>query len=91
VQLDDALADLTEARDTSRGHVHSIQTKGRQFQRDQADIDRRLQLVTAADSSDEAVRRFEASMAKLGQLDITVGYIDLLKTVDALQYSPSPL
>lgn len=62
-----------------------MHTKSRQFDHDQHDIDRRMKIITASDASDDAVRRFEVSMSKLGQLDITVGYIELLKTVDSLQ------
>lgn len=50
------------------------------------DIDRRLKAITQSDVSDEAVRRFEQNMEKLRRLEISKGYVDLLKEADALRY-----
>ena len=57
------------------------------FQAQQADIDRRLLIVTRSKTSDEAARKFESSMEKLRSLDIAKGYMELLKEVEELRYS----
>lgn len=48
-------------------------------------------IITQSDTSDEAVRQFEASMEKLRRLDISKGYMELLKEVDRLRYLLSSL
>ncbi|KAF2100011.1 hypothetical protein NA57DRAFT_55943 [Rhizodiscina lignyota] len=83
-QLVDAEKDLNGAKTAYQKHSTSIQARGEQFIRDQDGIDRRLQIITQSETSDEAVRKFEASMDKLRQLDITAGYVELLKEVDSL-------
>jgi len=55
------------------------------FQAQQADIDRRLLIVTRSETGDEAARKFESSMEKLRGLDIAKGYIELLKEVEELR------
>ena len=45
-------------------------------------------LVTQSDNSDEAARKFEASMDKLKRLDIAKGYMELLNAVDDLKSVP---
>lgn len=42
-------------------------------------------LVTQSDKSDEAAKKFEASMDKLRRLDIAKGYMELLNIVDDLR------
>lgn len=54
---------------------------------EQADIDRRLKVITQSETSDEAVRRLETSMEKLRRLEISKGYVELLKEADELRYS----
>ena len=56
------------------------------FQKQQADIDRRLLIVTQSETSDDAVHKFDASMEKLRRLEIAQGYVDLLTEVDRLGY-----
>lgn len=41
--------------------------------------------VTQAETSDEAVSQFEASMTKLRRLDIAEGYVRQLQQVDTLR------
>lgn len=54
------------------------------FKKQQADIDRRLFILTRSETSDDAVRRFDASMEKLRRLDVAKGYMELLAEVDTL-------
>lgn len=46
-----------------------------------------MRIITQSDTSDEAVRRFEASMAKLRTLDVTDGYVRQLSEVGILRYA----
>lgn len=64
-----------------------MQEKAEQFHRAQQDIDRKLRIITQSDTSDDAVRRFEASMAKLKILDVADGYVRQLSEVDTLRYA----
>ena len=51
----------------------------------QADIDRRLLIVTRSETSDDAVQRFESSMARLRALDVASRYTEMLYEVDKLR------
>ncbi|GAB7365850.1 hypothetical protein MBLNU230_g7181t1 [Neophaeotheca triangularis] len=83
-QLNDARRDHDEAQTKSQQHVSELQAKADAFRKEQSDIDRRLLIVTQSETSDEAVEKFEASMARLRKLDVAAGYVELLKEVEAL-------
>ncbi|KZM23392.1 uncharacterized protein EKO05_0009770 [Ascochyta rabiei] len=83
-QLDGAQRDLDDAKHRQRAHHQQLQLKATAFRRDQHDIDRRLHVITASDSSDDAVPRFEAVLATLQRLDVAAGYLELLRDVDEL-------
>jgi predicted nucleic acid-binding Zn-ribbon protein len=84
-QLKDAQKDLQDAHNTSTEHASSVSTRVQKFHREQRDIDQRLLVVTNSDTSEDAMRRFEKSMDKLRRLDVTKGYVQLLKDVDSLR------
>jgi hypothetical protein len=63
-----------------------VRTQAEAFSQEQADIDRRLMIVTSSDTSNEAVQRFETGMEKLRKLDICKGYMEILKEVDRLRF-----
>ena len=42
--------------------------------------------MTQSETSDDAIKKFDASMEKLRRLDVAKGYVDLLKEVDRLRY-----
>ncbi|KAK7193189.1 RINT-1 family protein [Paraphaeosphaeria sporulosa] len=83
-QLHDAQRDLSDAKTAAREHHHALQARARAFHDEQADIDRRLQVVAAADTSDDAVPRFERILDTLQRLDVASAYVDLLREVDVL-------
>jgi RAD50-interacting protein 1 len=85
-QLDEANADLDRATRALDEHGTSIEEKAEAFHERQSDIDRRLAEITEARTSDDAVKIFEASMAKLRRLDLAAGYLQLLQEVDTLGY-----
>lgn len=62
-----------------------LQQRANVFQNKQADIDRRLRIVTQSETSDDAVRKFNANMDKLRRLEVASGYMELLAEVDSLR------
>ncbi|KAH7138103.1 RINT-1 family protein-like protein [Dendryphion nanum] len=83
-QLHDAQQDLSDAKQAAHDHHSSLQDRARSFNKDQADIDRRLLVVTESQTSDEAVPRFEAVLDTLQRLDVANAYVELLIEVDVL-------
>lgn len=84
-QLEDAEAEARKADATSKQYVLDIEQKSKSFQKTQSDIDRRLLIITQSDTSQDAVKRFEASLAKLRRLELANGYLGLLAEVDRLR------
>lgn len=84
-QLDDAQRDLHDAKHRQHEHLAQLQDKAAAFRREQQDIDRRLLVITASETSDDAVPRFEAVLGTLQRLDVAGGYIELLREVDVLR------
>ncbi|KAJ4384746.1 hypothetical protein N0V86_000348 [Didymella sp. IMI 355093] len=83
-QLGDAQRDLHDAKHHQREHHQQLQDKAAAFRREQHDMDRRLLVMTASETSDEAVPRFEAALGTLQRLDVAGGYMELLREVDVL-------
>ena len=88
-QLDDAQRDLHDAGESSRRYEVTLTQQTSAFQKQQADIDRRLMIVTQSEISDDAVRRFESSMDKLHRLDVANAYLEMLAEVDKLRSMPA--
>ena len=84
-QLHDAEAALEQAHNASKTHSNSLHQEAEKFKTKQADIDRRLMIVTQSETSDDAVMKFNDSIEKLGRLDVAKGYMDILKEVDQLR------
>tara|TARA_R110002003_G_scaffold28_8_gene1579 strand:- start:9286 stop:9714 length:429 start_codon:yes stop_codon:yes gene_type:complete len=85
-QVDAAQRGLHDAKHAAHAHHAQLQQKAHTFRRQQADIDQRLLVITASDTSDEAVPRFEASLDTLHRLLVAGGYMALLSEVDVLRY-----
>ncbi|KAL1601779.1 hypothetical protein SLS60_006694 [Paraconiothyrium brasiliense] len=83
-QLHDAQRDLHDAKHAQHHLHHALQTRARAFRADQADIDRRLLVVAASDTSDDAVPRFERVLDTLQRLDVANAYVELLHELDVL-------
>ncbi|CAD0106989.1 unnamed protein product [Aureobasidium uvarum] len=84
-QLHDARNDHNIAQQASDQHATEIKQKGAAFQQDQQDLDRRLQVVTQSETSDDALQKFESSMERLRKLDMASGYAEMLQEVDTLR------
>lgn len=54
------------------------------FEKQQADIDKRLMIVTQSETSGDAAKKFAASMERLKRLDTANAYIEMLAEVDAV-------
>ena len=61
-------------------------TQATAFQNQQSEIDAEISKLTGSRTSDEAVKRLQRPMEKVQQIDIAVGYIQLLNDVDQLRY-----
>ncbi|KAL5334020.1 TIP-1 family-domain-containing protein [Aspergillus crustosus] len=83
-QLAEAQEALSNATKASDDHVEATRHRADAFNEQQADIDRRLKLLTGSDASDEAARRFETSIKKLRRLELSRGYVTLLKDAEEL-------
>ncbi|DAA78236.1 TPA_exp: Uncharacterized protein A8136_4212 [Trichophyton benhamiae CBS 112371] len=83
-QLREAEEILKNATKASNEHAEAVRKEAEAFKQHQADIDRRLLVVTQSEHSDEAVRKFEDSIARLQRLDVSQGYLELLSSVDQL-------
>jgi hypothetical protein len=46
-----------------------------------------LKTITQSETSDEAVRRLEKSMERLQRLELSKGYVELLKEAEELRYA----
>jgi phage-related tail protein len=87
VKLAEAQEALSNATKASNEHAEATRKRAHEFNEQQADIDRRLKAITGSDASDDAARRFEASIEKLRRLEISRGYVTLLKEAEELRYS----
>ena len=75
---EDAVSRSTEFRN----HLHA---RSQKFQKQQADIDRRLKIVSQSETSDEALRQFGTTVSKLHDLEVAQGYFDTLREVERLR------
>ncbi|GMG30084.1 unnamed protein product [Aspergillus oryzae var. brunneus] len=85
-QLAEAQEALSKATKASSDHAEATRKRAEAFNEQQADIDRRLKALTGSDASDEAAKRFEASIEKLRRLELSKGYVSLLKEAEELRY-----
>ncbi|KAE8382602.1 TIP-1 family-domain-containing protein [Aspergillus bertholletiae] len=91
-QLAEAQETLSKATKASSDHAEATRKRAEAFNEQQADIDRRLKTLTGSDASDDAAKRFEASIEKLRRLELSKGYVSLLKEAEELRiYSKEAL
>ncbi|CAG8942204.1 unnamed protein product [Penicillium salamii] len=83
-QLSEAGEALSNATKASREHAEATRKQAEAFTAEQEDIDRRLKAITQSETSDEAARSLEKSMEKLQRLEISKGYVELLKEAEEL-------
>ncbi|RAO64460.1 uncharacterized protein BHQ10_000472 [Talaromyces amestolkiae] len=86
-QLVEAQEALEEATKASNDHRDAVRKQVETFNQEQAEIDRRLMIITQSETSDDAVRIFESSMQKLQRLDVAKGYFSQLQEIETLSKS----
>lgn len=86
-QLHEAQRHLDDAKQASHDHHHALQQRAHAFDADQADIHRRLQVIAASDTSDDAAPRFTQVLETLQRLDVADAYLELLREVHLLRYA----
>lgn len=75
---------LEKATHASNQHSLDLFKKVNNFNSLQSDVDRRLQILTRSETSDDAVGKFDSSMELLQRLEVATGYFQLLAEVDIL-------
>ncbi|KAL5121124.1 hypothetical protein ACEQ8H_000975 [Pleosporales sp. CAS-2024a] len=83
-QLEAAQHDLHAAKHAAHAHHARVQQHARAFGQQHAAIDGQLRAMAASNTSDDAVPRFEASLATLHRLDVAGSYLELLRAVDVV-------
>ncbi|KAL8797940.1 MAG: hypothetical protein Q9182_007099 [Xanthomendoza sp. 2 TL-2023] len=83
-QLAEAERDLAESTKASEEHSSALLLQARAFKKRQADVDRRLLIVTQSETSDDAIERFDKDIRALQRLDVAIGYVELLAQVEDL-------
>ena len=83
-KLQEANRTLYESSESSRTHANELFERAKKYKSQQADIDRRLFILTRSETSDNAVRIFDVGMESLRKLDVAQGYMELLTEVENL-------
>lgn len=84
-QLHSAQRDLHDAKHQAHQHHQALQRRADVFRSDQQDIDRRLLVVAASETTDDAMPRFEHVLDTLKRLDVANAYLQLLQDVHVLR------
>jgi DNA primase catalytic subunit len=85
-QLAEAQQALLSASKASNDHAEATRKRAEAFKEEQEGIDKRLKAITGSDASDEAAKHFEVSIDKLRRLEISKGYVTLLREGEQLRY-----
>ncbi|KAL6721051.1 hypothetical protein ACLMJK_000151 [Lecanora helva] len=80
----EARRDLDKSTEAASAQSEDLLHRCKKFRSQQSDIDRRLLIVTRSETSDDAVKKFDASMQSLRKLDVAQGYMQLLSEVEDL-------
>ena len=70
--------------EASKTHLNKLRERANNHKSQQADIDRRLLIVTRSETSDDATKKFDSSMETLRKLDVAQNYMELLAEVENL-------
>ncbi|KAJ5235570.1 uncharacterized protein N7469_004738 [Penicillium citrinum] len=83
-QLAEAQEALSNATKASIDHAEATRKSAEAFAEEQTDINRRLKAITQSETSDEAVHRLEKSIERFQRLELSKGYVELLKEAEEL-------
>ena len=90
IKLAEAEVTLKQVTTSVDSHSENLHKQVHKFNVEQSSIDRRLLILTQSETSDDAVYKFDVTMAKLRQLDIAKAYVDRLAEVDHLRRDSLP-
>ncbi|KAL8940207.1 MAG: hypothetical protein Q9211_002379 [Gyalolechia sp. 1 TL-2023] len=83
-QLQEAKHNLADNTKASESHSFALLQQAQAFKKQQADVDRRLLIVTQSETSDDAIGKFDADIRILQKLDVARSYVELLAHVEDL-------
>lgn len=83
-QLEEAQRNFADSTKASETHSSTLLQQAQAFKRQQADVDRRLLIVTQSETSDDAIKTFDADIRLLQKLDVARNYVELLAHVEDL-------
>ncbi|RMZ76374.1 hypothetical protein DV737_g4871, partial [Chaetothyriales sp. CBS 132003] len=83
-QLQEAQNALSEAQRNAEAQAEALRLRVDQFQKQQGDLDARIQDITGSTTNNDAVKAFESRMIKVRRLEIATSYLHLLQEVDNL-------
>ncbi|KAI4204276.1 MAG: hypothetical protein LQ350_001256 [Teloschistes chrysophthalmus] len=83
-QLSEAQETVVKSTETFETHTATVLQRAQAFKKQQADIDRRLLIVTRSETSDDAIQKFDEDLKMLQRLEVARGYIELLAEVEQL-------
>ncbi|KAF1920500.1 TIP-1 family-domain-containing protein [Ampelomyces quisqualis] len=83
-QLAAAHRALAAAQQSAHARGAQLQHDAAAFHARQADVDRRLLVIAASDTSADAVPRFETALLRLDRLHVARRYVQLLRAAEAL-------
>ncbi|KXH29708.1 RINT-1 family protein [Colletotrichum nymphaeae SA-01] len=84
-QLDNAIKQLDEARQTAGDRQSSLAQRIQDFQELQHSIDIRVKIAAASDAPNQAIARLQQPMKKLQTIEIAQKYLTLLQDVENLR------
>lgn len=79
-----ATQDLEAAQNESTAREADTRKKTAQYEQLQADIDRRLMIITNSDTADDAVEQFENVMHSLQKIELADNYLQMLQDVEQM-------
>ncbi|KAN0101854.1 RINT-1 family protein-like protein [Hyaloscypha variabilis] len=84
-QLADARQKLSTARDTATNRTTLMLQQTQEFERQQANVQERLKIVTSSDTPEEATQRLRGPLEKLRKLQLAERYVDMLEYIESLK------
>ncbi|KAK1638683.1 RINT-1 family protein [Colletotrichum phormii] len=84
-QLDNAIKQLDEARQTAGDRQSSLAQRIQDFQELQHSIDIRVKIAAASDAPNQAIARLQQPMKKLQTIELAQKYLTLLQDVENLR------
>ena len=62
-----------------------LSARGQRFQKQKTDIDRRLQIISQSETSDDALIKLDSTISRLHELEVAQGYFNTLKEAENLR------